>query len=139
MVYSSRNRAAAVRVPVYSDDPASRRVEFRTPDSAANPYLAFAAITMAALDGVVNRIDPGDPMDRDFSMLSAKEMAGIVTAPGTLREALGALAEDHGYLLAGNVFLKDVVEGWIRHKLQTEIEPLRIRPHPYEFCMYFDI
>ena len=139
MVYSSRNRAAAVRVPVYSDDPASRRVEFRTPDSAANPYLAFAAITMAALDGVVNRIDPGDPMDRDFASLSEKERAGIVMAPGTLREALGALSEDHGYLLAGNVFSKDVVEGWIRHKLQTEIEPLRIRPHPYEFCMYFDI
>jgi glutamine synthetase len=139
MVYSSRNRAAAIRVPVYSDDPAARRLEFRTPDSSANPYLAFAAITMAALDGVVNRIDPGDPTDRDFATLSAKEREEMVMAPATLDEALQALADDHAYLLAGNVFSRDVIDGWIRHKQQTEIEPLRIRPHPYEFCMYFDI
>jgi len=139
MIYSSRNRAAAVRVPVYSDKPEAKRLEFRTPDSSANPYLAFAAITMAALDGVVKGIDPGDPMDRDFASLTEKEMGGIAVTPGTLEEALKTLAEDHEYLLAGNVFPRDVIDGWIRHKQQTEIEPLRIRPHPYEFCMYFDI
>ncbi|HVX86611.1 MAG TPA: type I glutamate--ammonia ligase [Phycisphaerae bacterium] len=139
MVYASRNRSAAVRIPLYSDEPAKKRLEFRTPDAAANPYLAFAALTMAALDGIQQRIDPGDPMDIDPETLPAGELTKIGHAPANLEEALAALAEDHGYLLAGNVFTKDVVEGWMRYKRTTEIEPLRIRPHPYEFCMYYDV
>ena len=139
MVYASRNREAAIRIPVYSDDPATKRLEFRTPDSSANPYLAFAAITMAALDGIQNKIDPGDPMDRDVASLTGRELTGIATAPANLQEALRALAADHAYLLAGNVFPRDVIDGWSRHKQKIEIDALRTRPHPYEFCMYFDV
>jgi glutamine synthetase len=139
MVYASRNRSAAIRIPVYSDDPDKKRLEFRTPDSSANPYLAFAAITMAALDGIQNRIDPGDPMDVDPATLPAEQLAAITHSPANLTETLAALSADHDYLLAGNVFTKDVIEGWIRYKRTTEIEALRVRPHPYEFAMYFDI
>ncbi|MEI8195667.1 MAG: type I glutamate--ammonia ligase [Phycisphaerae bacterium] len=139
MVYSSRNRTAAIRIPVYSANPQTKRLEFRSPDSSANPYLCFAAITMAALDGIQNKIDPGDPLDVDLSEISPERQAEIVHAPANLEEALGALAQDHDYLLKGNVFTPDVITGWIKYKTENEVQELRIRPHPFEFCMYFDI
>jgi len=139
MVYSSRNRGAAIRIPVYSDKPETKRMEFRCPDSSANPYLCFAAMTMAALDGIANRIDPGDPTDTNLADLAAGDLAKLPAAPANLEEALAALMGDHEYLLKGNVFTADVIQGWIKYKMENEVEALRIRPHPYEFCMYFDI
>jgi glutamine synthetase len=139
MVYSSRNRTAAIRIPMYSSNPRTKRLEFRSPDSSANPYLCFAAITMAALDGIAHRIDPGDPLDVDLSEAPAERQASITHAPANLEEALRALADDHEYLLRGNVFTPDVISGWIKYKTENEVEALRIRPHPFEFCMYFDI
>jgi len=139
MVYSTRNRSAAIRIPVYSENPSTKRLEFRCPDSSANPYLCFAAITMAALDGIQNKIDPGDPVDTNIYDMGPKELAKIAEAPASLEEALAALKTDHDYLLRGNVFTPEVVQNWIRYKMESEVEALRIRPHPYEFCMYFDI
>lgn len=139
MVYSSRNRTAAIRIPVYSANPATKRLEFRCPDSSANPYLCFAALTMAALDGIQNKIDPGDPLDVELADATPEQLADITHAPANLEEALAALANDHEYLLKGNVFTPDVINGWIKYKTQNEVEALRIRPHPFEFCMYFDI
>ena len=139
MVYSSRNRTAAIRIPVYSQDPQTRRLEFRCPDSSANCYLCFAALTMAALDGIQRRIDPGDPLDKDLEEAAPAELAGLTKAPTSLEEALAALEADHDYLLAGNVFTPDVIQGWVRYKTANEVEALRVRPHPYEFCMYFNM
>jgi glutamine synthetase len=139
MIYSSRNRSAAVRIPVYSDKPATKRMEFRCPDPSANPYLCFAAMAMAALDGIENKIDPGDPVDKNIYDMTPAELAQYAAAPATLEEALEALAKDHAYLLKGNVFTADVVEGWIKYKLESEAHELRIRPHPHEFNMYFDV
>jgi glutamine synthetase len=139
MVYSTRNRSAAIRIPVYSENPATKRLEFRCPDSSANPYLCFAAITMAAIDGMQNKIDPGDPVDKNIYDMGPEELAAITEAPASLEEALTALKADHDYLLRGNVFTADVINNWIRYKMESEVEALRIRPHPYEFCMYFDI
>ena len=138
-IYSSRNRSAAIRIPVYSDNPATRRLEFRCPDSAANPYLCFAAVTMAALDGIQNRIDPGDPLDQNIADMPAAALAQISAAPSGLEQALRALEDDHAFLLAGDVFTEDVISGWVRYKTENEVNALRIRPHPYEFCMYFDV
>ncbi len=139
MVYSLRNRSAAVRIPMYSEDPKTKRVEFRCPDSSTNPYLCFAAMAMAAMDGILNKIDPGDPVDKNIYELSEEEAAHIPGAPGSLEQALQALEKDHEYLLRGDVFTPDVVRGWIKYKMESEVQELRIRPHPYEFCMYFDI
>jgi glutamine synthetase len=139
LVYSSRNRSAAVRIPMYSDNPNTKRLEFRCPDSSCNPYLAFSAITMAAIDGIVNKIDPGDPIDKNLYELTSDEMAKINAAPGSLDEALDALEQDHEFLLAGDVFTADVIHYWIKYKRENEVDAIRIRPHPYEFCMYFDI
>jgi glutamine synthetase len=139
MVYSTRNRSAAIRIPVYSENPATKRLEFRCPDSSANPYLCFAAITMAAIDGMQNKIDPGDPVDKNIYDMGPEELATITEAPASLEDALMALKADHAYLLRGNVFTADVINNWIRYKMESEVEALRIRPHPYEFCMYFDI
>lgn len=139
LVYSSRNRSAAVRIPMYSDNPKTKRLEFRCPDSSCNPYLAFSAITMAAIDGIVNKIDPGDPIDKNLYELTSDEMAKINAAPGSLDEALDALEQDHEFLLAGDVFTADVIHYWIKYKRENEVDAIRIRPHPYEFCMYFDI
>ncbi len=139
LVYSSRNRSAAIRIPMYSQRPESKRLEFRCPDSSCNPYLALSAITMAAIDGIENRMDPGDPIDRDLYALSAAEYDKIRSAPGSLEEALAELENDHEFLLKGDVFTPDVVHYWIKYKRENEVEALRIRPHPYEFCMYFDI
>jgi glutamine synthetase len=139
LCYSSRNRSAAVRIPMYSENPRTKRLEFRCPDSSCNPYLAFTAMTMAAIDGILNKIDPGDPIDKNLYDLTPDELEKIGAAPASLDEALDALEEDHDFLLAGDVFTADVVHYWIKYKRENEVEALRIRPHPYEFCMYFDI
>jgi len=139
LVYSSRNRSAAIRIPVYSKTAAHRRVEFRCPDPSGNPYLSFAAITMAAIDGIKNQIDPGDPLDRDLYDLEPEAYETIDTTPMQLEEALDALEQDHDFLLEGGVFTDDVIHYWIMYKRQNEVMALRQRPHPFEFCMYFDI
>jgi glutamine synthetase len=139
LVYSARNRSAAARIPMYTEQPNSKRVEFRPPDTSANPYLAFAAMLMAGLDGIENKIDPGDPVDRNTYELSAEEAAKIPTVPGSLPEALEALEQDHQYLLKGGVFTQDVIDVWIDYKRTAEIDPIRLRPHPWEFHLYFDV
>jgi glutamine synthetase len=139
LCYSQRNRSAACRIPVYSADPKTKRVEFRCPDPAANPYLAFAAMLMAGLAGVENRTNPGDPIDKNLYDLPPEEMAKVPKAPGTLDEALDALERDHRFLLTGNVFTEDVVETYLSYKRLREIDELRLRPHPYEFFLYYDI
>lgn len=139
LVYSKRNRSAAVRIPVYSPKPAAKRIEFRPPDPAANPYLAFSALLMAGLDGIVNKIDPGEPLEKDLYELTEKEAKKITTLPKSLEEALNALEKDHDFLLRGDVFTPDVIDVWIEYKRTREIGELRLIPHPYEFYMYFDI
>jgi glutamine synthetase len=139
LVYSSRNRSAAIRIPMYSEKASTKRIEFRCPDSSCNPYLAFSGMVMAAIDGIENKIDPGDPMDKNIYHLTAEESARISSAPGSLEEALNALENDHDFLLKGDVFTADVIHYWIKYKRENEVDALRIRPHPYEFCMYFDV
>ncbi len=139
LAYSSRNRSAAVRVPMYSSSPKAKRIEFRTPDPSCNGYLAFSAIMMAILDGIENRIDPGDPMDKNIYDLPPEELAQIASAPASLDEALAALEKDHDFLLKGDVFTKDVIERWIEYKMENEVNAIRLRPHPHEFFMYYDI
>jgi glutamine synthetase len=139
MAYSSRNRSAALRIPMFSTNPKSKRVEYRTPDPSCNGYLAFAAILMAGLDGIENKIDPGQPLDKDIYGLTPEELAGIPSAPGSLEEALQALKEDHEFLLKGDVFTPDVIEKWIEYKTEAEVNPIRMRPVPMEFALYFDI
>jgi glutamine synthetase len=139
LVYSSRNRSAAIRIPMYSENPKTKRVEFRCPDSSCNPYLAFSAMTMAAIDGIQNKIDPGDPLDKDIYKLSSEEYEKIGSAPGGLDEALDELENDHEFLLKGDVFTADVIHYWIKYKRENEVDAIRMRPHPYELCMYFDI
>ena len=139
LVYSSRNRSAAIRIPMYSEKPQTKRIEFRCPDSSCNPYLAFSAMTMAAIDGIENKIDPGDPMDKDIYRLTDAEYENIGSAPGSLEEACNELESDHEFLLRGDVFTADVIHYWIKYKRENEVDAIRMRPHPYEFCMYFDI
>ncbi len=140
LVYSQRNRSAAVRIPMYSDNPKSKRIEFRPPDPSSNPYLAFAALLMAGLDGIKNKIEPPAPVDKNiFEDLSEAERAKIATVPGSLDEAINALEKDHAFLLEGGVFTKDVIDVWIEYKRTKEIDAIRLRPHPYEFHLYFDI
>jgi glutamine synthetase len=139
LVYSSRNRSAAIRIPMYSERPQTKRIEFRCPDSSCNPYLAFSAITMAAIDGIENKIDPGDPMDKDIYHLTEEEYEKIDSAPSSLEAALTELENDHEFLLKGGVFTADVIHYWIKYKRDNEVDAIRMRPHPYEFCMYFDI
>ncbi len=139
LAYSARNRSAACRIPVVSPDPRQKRVEFRPPDPTANPYLAFAAILMAGLDGIMSKLDPGPPIDRQsLYELSPEEMAKIPTVPGSLDESLNALEADHEFLLRGGVFTEDVIETWLSYKRENDLEDIRIRPHPYEFHLYFD-
>ncbi|HXG43099.1 MAG TPA: type I glutamate--ammonia ligase [Dehalococcoidia bacterium] len=138
LVYSARNRSAAVRIPVYSTNPKSKRIEFRPPDGSCNPYLAFAAMLMAGLDGIENEIDPGPPLDKNTYELSEAEEAAIPKVPASLEEALRALEEDHEFLLRGGVFTSDVLEVWVEYKRQ-EIDQVRLRPHPWEFHLYFDV
>jgi len=138
LVYSARNRSAAVRIPVYTDSPKSKRLEFRSPDNTCNPYLAFSAMLMAGLDGIENETDPGQPLDRNTYELTPSEQEALNTVPGSLSEALDALEEDHDFLLKGGVFTQDVLDVWIEFKRQ-QIDEINLRPHPYEFHLYFDI
>lgn len=139
LAYSRRNRSAAVRIPMYSASPKAKRVEFRPPDPSCNPYLAFAALTMAGLDGVLNKIDPGEPLDKDIYDLSPEEMKGVPSMPGSLDEALDCLEDSHAFLLKGDVFTEEMVESFIGYKRRAEAEAIRLRPHPYEFALYYDI
>ena len=139
LVYSSRNRSAAVRIPQYSQAPAAKRLEFRCPDPAANPYLAFAAMLMAGIDGIQNRIEPHDPVDKDIYDLPPAELEGLSSVPGSLDEALDALEEDHDFLLQGGVFTEGLIDAWLAYKREREVDPVRLRPHPYEFHLYYDI
>jgi glutamine synthetase len=138
LAYSARNRSAAVRIPTYSDDPKSKRIEYRPPDPAANPYLCFAAMLMAGLDGIQNKIDPGEPIDKNMYELPPEEHAKIPQILGSLEEAIKALEKDHDFLLKGDVFTEDFIEMWISNK-QKEHDAIRLRPHPYELFMYYDV
>jgi len=139
LAYSQRNRSAACRIPVYSAAPKAKRVEFRPPDPTANPYLACSALLMAGLDGIQKRIDPGLPVDRDLFELPEEELAKIGKVPGSLDEAIDALEADHEFLLKGGVFTEDLIETWIDYKRAQECDPVRIRPHPWEFALYYDV
>jgi glutamine synthetase len=138
LAYSSRNRSAAIRIPTYSENPKAKRLEYRPPDPSANPYLCFAAMLMAGLDGVLNKLDPGEPMDKNLYELPPEEMAKVPQVPGSLAEAIEALEADHEFLLKGDVFTKDFLEIWISTK-RKEHDALRLRPHPYEFFLYYDV
>jgi glutamine synthetase len=138
LAYSSRNRSAAIRIPTYSDNPKAKRLEYRPPDPAANPYLAFAALLMAGLDGVQNKIDPGEPIDKNMYELPPEEHAKIPQILGSLEAAIDALEKDHQFLLKGDVFTEDFIEMWISSK-RKEHDAIRLRPHPYEFFLYYDV
>jgi len=138
LVYSKRNRSAAIRIPMYSPNPKSKRLEFRCPDATSNPYLAFAAILLAGLDGVENKIEPGEPLDKNIYNLSSKELSKIPSTPGSLDETLRALEKDHKYLLKGGVFTEDFITTWIDYKTKEEILPMATKPHPFEFDLYYD-
>jgi glutamine synthetase len=139
LAYSSRNRSAAIRIPMISSSAKAKRLEFRTPDPSCNPYLAFAAIMMAGIDGVQKRINPGDPLDKDIYGLSPEELREIPTVPASLEEALFALRNDHEFLMRGDVFTPDLIDMWIDYKFEREVDPIRMRPTPYEFHLYYDI
>jgi glutamine synthetase len=139
LAYSRRNRSASIRIPMYTENPKAKRLEFRPPDPSCNPYLALAAQLMAGLDGVLNRIDPGAPLDKDLYALPPEEMKNIPTMPGSLSEALDELERDHEFLLKGDVFTEDFIHTWIEYKRHREVEEMNLRPHPYEFALYFDI
>jgi glutamine synthetase len=139
LAYSRRNRSAAVRIPMYSSSPKAKRIEFRPPDPSANPYLAFAAMMMAGLDGVLNKINPGEPLDKDIYDLSPEELRNVPSMPASLDEALTCLEEDHGYLLKGDVFTEELLEAFVDYKRKNEADAVRLRPHPYEFALYYDI
>jgi glutamine synthetase len=139
LAYSRRNRSAAVRIPVYSQSPKSKRVEFRPPDPSCNPYIAYSAMLMAGLDGIRNKIDPGPPLDKDIYELSKEEIKNVPSLPGSLEESLKALAHDHKFLLEGGVFHEEFIHLWINYKMEKEVNPMRMRPHPYEFHLYYDI
>jgi glutamine synthetase len=138
LAYSQRNRSAAIRIPVYSVRERSKRIEYRLPDGAANPYLAFAAMLMAMIDGITNKIHPGEPLDKDLYDLPPEQLKDVPKPPASLAQALDALEQDSGFLTRGDVFTDDVIETWIRFKREEEIEAIRVRPHPYEFALYFD-
>jgi glutamine synthetase len=139
LAYSSRNRSAGIRIPMYSPNPKAKRIEVRFPDPACNPYLSFAAMLMAGLDGIENKIDPGHPMDKDLYDLEPHEAAKVKKMPGSLDESLRNLEKDHDFLLKGNVFTQDVLETWWTYKREKEIDAIRLRPHPYEFFLYYDV
>ncbi len=139
LAYSQRNRSASIRIPMYSASPKAKRVEFRCPDPSSNPYLAFAAILMAGVDGILNRIDPGDPLDKDIYDMAPEELKNVPSTPESLQAALKALAEDHEFLLRGDVFTEDVINAWINYKVEKEIKPMSLLPHPFEFSLYYDV
>jgi glutamine synthetase len=134
LVYSKRNRSAAIRIPLYSESAKAKRIEFRCPDATANPYLAFAAMLMAGIDGIQKGLDPGDPADFDLF----EHDAAVAQVPGSLAEALAALERDHEFLLAGGVFSKDLIHTWIDYKRENEVGVVALRPHPAEFALYYD-
>jgi len=139
LVYSARNRSAAARIPVYTAQPKAKRIEFRPPDPSCNPYLAFSAMLMAGLDGIEKQIDPGNPLDKNTYELSPDEAANLKTVPGSLEDSLQALEDDQDFLMKGGVFTQDVIDVWLEYKRETEIDAIRLRPHPYEFHLYFDV
>lgn len=139
LAYSARNRSAAIRIPMFSTNPKLKRLEFRPPDPSCNPYLAFAAMLLAGLDGIQNRIDPGAPLDKDIYDLSPEELKGVPSLPGSLEDSLNALENDYEFLLKGDVFSSQLIERWIKYKREREIDALRLRPHPLEYSMYFDV
>lgn len=138
LAYSQRNRSASVRIPMYSSNPKAKRIEFRCPDPTCNPYIGFAAMLMAGLDGIINKIDPGKPLDKDIYDMSPEQLRDVPSTPGSLAEALRALEKDHEFLLRGDVFSEDLIETWIDYKMEREVKPMQLRPHPYEFMLYYD-
>ncbi len=138
LAYSQGNRSASIRIPVTGTNPKAKRMEFRCPDATCNPYLAFSAMMLAGLDGIKNQIPPGEPLDQDIYDMSPEELAKIPSTPGSLLEALENLRKDHSFLTTSGVFTEDLVETWIEYKIDNEINPMRLRPHPYEFALYFD-
>jgi glutamine synthetase len=138
LAYSQRNRSASVRIPMYSTNPKAKRIEFRCPDPTCNPYTGFAALLMAGLDGIINKIDPGKPLDKDIYDMSREQLRDVPSTPASLAESLKALEADHDFLLRGDVFTEDVIETWIEYKTEKEVEPIQLRPHPYEFLLYYD-
>lgn len=138
LAYSSRNRSAAVRIPMYSPSPKAKRIEVRFPDPSCNGYLAFSAMLMAGLDGIENKIDPGDPLDKDIYALGPEELASVPSTPGSLGQAIDALEKDHSFLMKGDVFTQDAIDMWIDYKREREINAMNLRPHPYEFALYYD-
>jgi glutamine synthetase len=139
LVYSQRNRSAAVRIPLYSQSPKAKRLEFRCPDPSANPYLAFSAMLMAGLDGINNRIEPPDPLDKDLYDLPPEELAAVPTVPGSLEDVLDALEADSDFLKVGGVFTDDLIDTWLAYKRVHEVDEMRLRPHPWEFALYYDL
>jgi len=139
LAYSSRNRSAAIRIPMYSGSPKAKRIEFRCPDPTCNPYLAFSALLMAVLYGIQNKIDPGQPLDKNIYDLPPEELANVPNTPASLEESLAHLERDHDFLLQGDVFSEDLIQAWISYKRENEVDALRVRPHPYEFALYYDI
>ena len=139
LAYSSRNRSAGIRIPMYSPSPKTKRIEVRFPDCSCNGYLAFAAMLMAGLDGIQNKIDPGSPLDKDIYELGPEELKDVPSVPGSLDAALTALENDHEFLLRGDVFPQDAIDVWIDYKRKREVDPVRLRPHPYEFVLYYDV
>jgi glutamine synthetase len=138
LAYSSRNRSAGVRIPLYSPSPKAKRIEVRFPDPSCNPYLAFAAMLMAGIDGIENKIDPGEPLDKNLYDLPPEELAKVPSCPASLEASLHALEKDHEFLTKGNVFTQDVIDTWLDYKRTKECDPVRLRPHPYEFALYYD-
>ncbi len=138
LAYSSRNRSAAIRIPTYSESPKAKRVEYRPPDPSANPYLCYSAMLLAGVDGILNKIDPGEPIDKNMYELAPEEIAKVPQTPGSLSEALDLLEKDHEFLLKGDVFTRDFLEMWISHK-RKEADAIRLRPHPYELFLYYDV
>ncbi|MCG6553652.1 MAG: type I glutamate--ammonia ligase [Candidatus Magnetominusculus sp. LBB02] len=139
LAYSARNRSASIRIPMYSPSPKAKRIEVRYPDPSCNPYLAFTAMLMAGIDGIENRIDPGEPLDKDLYDLEPEELATVPQMPGSLDEALNNIEADHDFLLKGGVFTEDVLKTWVAYKWEKEVDAMRLRPHPYEFYLYYDV
>jgi glutamine synthetase len=139
LAYSASNRSAAIRIPAAARAPKAARLEFRTPDPTANPYLAFAALLMAGLDGIERKLDPGEPLDKDIYSLSPEELKDVPSVPGNLEGSLDALERDHDFLLKGDVFSTDIIGAWVQWKRTHEVAEVAMRPHPHEFELYFDV
>ena len=139
LAYSARNRSSAIRIPVYTNNPKTKRIEFRPPDCTCNPYLAFAAMLMAGIDGIKNKIDPGQPLEKNTYELAGEEAAKVPVVPSSLEESIRALENDNKFLFEGGVFTPDVINVWVNYKRDKEIGEIRLRPNPYEFILYFDM